>query len=218
MPPKRTAAAIRVLVADDHPLISGGMAVALRPHGVEVVGHAETAEAVLPKYRETKPDVLVLDLRFGPRPAGLEVAKQLLAREPQARIIFYSQFDQDEVIREAYRLGALAYITKDTLPAVLAQALESAHAGRTYFLPGIAERMALLGVRGDDSPRSKLDDREIEVFTHLAQGLTNNEIAEILKLSSKTISTISQAIKTKLGVQRPAEITRLALKHGMIEP
>jgi two-component system invasion response regulator UvrY len=218
MPAKRSEPSIKVLVADDHPVIADGLTVALRPFGVEVIGHVGSAAEVMARYRETRPDVLVLDLRFGPGPTGLDVARQLLETHPQARIVFYSQFDEDEIIREAYRLGASAFVTKNTTPDALAQAIKAAHAGRTHFMPNIAERMAMLGVRGDDSPRSKLDEREIEVFTQLAQGLTNNEIAERMGLSTKTISTISQAIKEKLGVHRAAEITRLAMKHGMIEP
>lgn len=211
-------ASIRVLIADDHPLIVEGITAALRRLELDVVGHVESAAAVVAKYIETRPDVLVLDVRFGPGPTGLDVARQLLSSHPTARVVFYSQFDQDEVIREAYRLGGSAFVTKNTPPEALAHAIEEVHRGKTNFLPTIAERMALLGVRGDESPRSKLEAREIEVFTRLAQGLTNNEIAERMNLSTKTISTVSQAVKEKLGVQRAAEITRLALKHGMIEP
>lgn len=148
----------------------------------------------------------------------MDVARSLLSKEPEARIVFYSQFDQNEVIREAYRLGAAAYVTKNQPPGVLATAIEEAARGKTYFVPAIAERLALLGVRGDESPRSRLDAREAEVFVQLANGLTNNEIAERMSLSSKTIGVIAQAIREKLGVQRAAEMTRLAVRYGMIDP
>lgn len=211
-------AQVQVMIADDHPLIIEGLSAALRRLGLSVVGQAETAETVIPAFMETKPDVLVLDVRFGPGPTGLDVARELLGKAPTARIVFYSQFDQDEIVREAYRLGGAAFITKNTLPAALARAIEEAHAGKTYFLPDIAERMALLGVRGDSSPRSKLDEREMEVFMQLAGGFTNNEIAARMKLSAKTIGTIGQAVREKLGVQRATDLTRLAVRHGMIDP
>lgn len=211
-------AQVRVMIADDHPLIIEGLSAALNRLGLIVVGQVETTAAVIPKFVETKPDVLVLDVRFGPGPTGLDVARELLAEAPSARIVFYSQFDQDEVVREAYRLGGAAFITKNTAPQALARAIEEADAGKIYFLPEIAERMALLGVRGDTSPRSRLDDREIEVFMQLADGFTNNEIAARMKLSAKTIGTIGQAVREKLGVQRATDLTRLAVRHGMIDP
>lgn len=211
-------AQVRVMIADDHPLIIEGLSAALNRLGLIVVGQVETTAAVIPTFVETKPDVLVLDVRFGPGPTGLDVARELLAEAPSARIVFYSQFDQDEVVREAYRLGGAAFITKNTAPQALARAIEEAHAGKIYFLPEIAERMALLGVRGDTSPRSRLDDREIEVFMQLADGFTNNEIAARMKLSAKTIGTIGQAVREKLGVQRATDLTRLAVRHGMIDP
>lgn len=211
-------APVRVLLADDHPVIIEGLRAALVRHDVEVVGQVECAQQVVSAYLEAKPDVLVLDVRFGPGPTGLDVARSLRERAPAARIVFYSQFDQDEVIREAYRLGAAAFITKNTLPAELASAIHAVANGKTYFLPAIAERLALLGLRGEESPRARLEARELDIFVQLATGATNNEIAERMGLSTKTISTIAQAVKEKLGVHRPAEITRLAMRYGLIEP
>jgi two-component system, NarL family, invasion response regulator UvrY len=211
-------ATIKVLLADDHPLILEGLRAALTKRGMKVVGEIGNADEVIGRFKQTRPDVLVLDLRFGPGVTGLDVARALLAEQTEAHIVFYSQFDQDEVIRDAYRLGAAAFITKNQPPDVLAQAITEAAAGKTYFIPAIAERLALLGVRGDDSPRSRLDAREAKVFVQLANGLTNNEIAERMSLSAKTIGVIAQAIREKLGVQRSAELTRLALRHGMIDP
>jgi two-component system invasion response regulator UvrY len=211
-------ATIKVLLADDHPLILEGLRAALTKRGMRVVGETGSADEVVGRYRQCRPDVLVLDLRFGQGATGLDVARSLLSKEPEARIVFYSQFDQNEVIREAYRLGASAYITKNQPPDVLAQAISEAALGKTYFVPAIAERLALLGVRGDESPRARLDAREAEVFVQLANGLTNNEIAAQMSLSSKTIGVIAQAIREKLGVQRAAEMTRLAVRYGMIDP
>lgn len=210
--------AVRVLLADDHPLIIEGLSAALKRLGVKVVGHALAASEVVDKFRRAKPDVLLLDVRFGPGPTGLDVARDVLAADPGARIVFYSQFDQNEVIREAYRLGGAAFITKDTAPDVLARAIEQAHAGKTFFLPEIAERLALLGVKGDSSPRAVLDARELEVFIRLARGLTNNEIAAEMDFSAKTIGAIGQAVREKLGVQRAADMTRLAVRYGIIDP
>ena len=213
---------IRVVIADDHPLIIEGLGSALLRYGVEVGGYVCTAPEVIAKYNEIKPDVLILDVRFGEGANGLDVARELLIDSPDARIVFYSQFDEDELVQEAYRMGGAAFITKNIIPSVLADAIRQVHEGRKtkkpFFLPGIAERLALLGVRGDDSPQAKLERRELEVFKLMAQGLTNVEIAERMNQSPRTISTISQHIKETLGVHRPADVTRLALKHLLIEP
>jgi DNA-binding NarL/FixJ family response regulator len=209
---------IRVLLADDHPIVMTGFAMSLEGQGMDVVAQARTPADALAQFQQLQPDVAVLDIRFGEQLTGLDVARQMLAQTPSAAIVFLSQFDQDSLIKETYRLGGRAFMTKDCDPSDLAAAVRRAHEGELYFLPHIAERLANLSVRGDASPQSQLDVRALEIFTLMAQGLTNAEIAEKLDVSTKTISNISQAVKEKLGVHRPAYITRLALKHGLIEP
>jgi len=209
---------IRVMLADDHPIVMTGFAMSLEGQGLHVVAQARTPEEALEQFQRHKPDVAVLDIRFGDQLTGLDVAKQILAHTPEAAIVFLSQFDQDSLIKETYRLGGRAFMTKDCDPTDLAAAVRRAHDGELYFLPHIAERLANLSVRGDASPQSQLDERALEIFTLMAEGLTNAEIAEKLDVSTKTISNISQAVKEKLGVHRPAYITRLAVKHGLIEP
>jgi DNA-binding NarL/FixJ family response regulator len=209
---------IRVLLADDHPIVMTGFAMSLEGQGLEVVAQARTPAEALAQFQQLKPDVAVLDIRFGEQLTGLDVARQILAHTSSAAIVFLSQFDQDSLIKETYRLGGRAFMTKDCDPADLAAAVRRAHEGELYFLPHIAERLANLSVRGDASPQSQLDERALEIFTLMAEGLTNAEIAEKLDVSTKTISNISQAVKEKLGVHRPAYITRLAVKHGLIEP
>lgn len=216
--PSPTQPATKVLLADDHPIVMAGFAMSLASHGMEVVGQAKTPQEAVRLYTELAPDVLVLDIRFGAELTGLDAAREVLGLHPAARIVFLSQFDQDSLIKETYRLGARAFVTKDCDPAELAQAVRRAQAGELYFMPPIAERLANLSVRGDTSPQSRLEGRELEIFKLMAEGFTNAEIADRLALSTKTISNISQAVKDKLGLSRPAELTRLAVKHGLIEP
>lgn len=209
---------IRVLLADDHPIVMKGFAMSLEAEGMEVVGQARTPAEAVAMYADARPDVAVLDMRFGTELTGLDAAQQILKADPRAKIVFLSQFDQDSLIKETYRIGAHAFVTKDCDPADLATAVRHAHGGKLYFLPQIAERLASLAVRGDVSPQSQLDERGLEIFKLMAEGLTNAEIAEKLNLSTKTISNISQSVKEKLGVHRQAYITKLAVKHGLIEP
>lgn len=209
---------IHVLLADDHPVVMRGFAMALADYGIEAVGQASTPEEAFNQYQELSPDVLLLDIRFGEKLTGLDVAKKVLKKFPDAKIVFLSQFDQDNLIKETYKMGARAFITKNCDPEILATAVKRAHAGENYFLPQVAERLANLAIQGDGSPQSQLEKREVEVFTLMAQGLTNVEIAEKLDLSSKTISNVSQTVKEKLGIHRAADITKLAVKYGLIEP
>lgn len=210
---------IKVMIADDHPLIVEGLTSVLARHDLDVTAAASEAADVVPTFERARPDVLVLDLRFGHGGVGgLDVLTDLLSRHADAKVVIYTQFDQDTVVREAYKRGAKAFVPKSADPAELAQAIVQAHQGETLFLPDIAARLALLSVRGDESPLSRLDAREVEVFKLMAQGLTNVEIAERMHLSPKTISTTSQSIKDHLGMHRAADITLLAVKHGLIEP
>lgn len=211
-------AKIRVVLADDHPIVMTGFAMSLGSEGIEVVGQAKTPAEAQSLYAALQPNVIVLDIRFGAELTGLDAAKAILQAHPDANIVFLSQFDQDALIKETYRLGGRAFVTKDCDPADLANAVRRAAQGELYFLPAIAERLANLSVRGDVSPQSQLDERGLEIFRMMAEGLTNAEIADKLNLSQKTISNISQAVKEKLGVHRPAYITKLAVKHGLIEP
>ena len=209
---------IRVLLADDHPIVMTGFAMSLSGEGMTVLGQVKTPQDAVQQYAALQPDVMILDIRFGAELTGLDAAKEILLAHPNANIVFLSQFDQDSLIKETYRLGAKAFVTKDCNPADLAIAVRRASAGELYFMPNIAERLANLSVRGDASPQTLLDERSLEIFKLMAEGLTNVEIAEKLDLSQKTISNVSQAVKEKLGIHRPALITKLAVKHGLIEP
>lgn len=210
---------ISVMIADDHPLIVEGLTSVLARHGLKVVGSASEASAVVSTFLALQPDVLVLDLRFGDGGiGGLDILQDLQARHPSAKVIVYTQFDQDEVVREAYKRGAKAFVTKNTDPTDLADTIVKVQQGETVFTPSIANRLALMSVRGDESPLAKLQPREVDVFKLMAQGLTNVEIASQLNLSPKTISMTSQSIKDHLGIHRPADITLLAVRCGLIEP
>lgn len=209
---------VRVLIADDHPVIIAGLITALNKFEVKVVDSVGAVEEVVDKYAETKVDVIVLDIRFAGSETGLDVARTLLERFAQARIVFYSQFDDDETIAEAYRLGGFAFVPKNSSTSMLADAIKDAHVGKLYFPKEIAERLAVIGVRGDESPQTRLDARELDVFKFIAEGLSNVEIGEKIGMNEKTVRTYRNNIKEKLGLERDADITRLAVKHKLLAP
>jgi two-component system invasion response regulator UvrY len=208
---------VKILLADENPIFATGCALTLASYGIEVVGEGSTPADLVKQYDQLQPNVLVIDVAFGGGKTGFQIATDVLRGDAHARIVFLSQYDHDNLFKESYRIG-LAFVTKDRDPADLAEAVSKANSGNLFFLPHIAEQMASLKVRGDDSPQDLLQGREIEIFKLMALGLTNLEIAERLGLSAKSISNYSQVIKDKLGVQRAAELTRMAVRHGLIEP
>ncbi len=207
---------IRVLLADDHPLLMAGFAAALGDFGMEIIGQAKTAEDAVVQFFSLTPDVIVLDIRFGSGMTGLEAAKQILKKDSQAKIVIFSQFDQPAMALQAYKMGVIAYLTKDSDPEMLAEAIRQAHAGDVFIPPLISHQFARMSIGDGKMPHSVLDERELQVFRLMAEGCTNTEIAEKLSLSPKTISIASQSVKDKLGVSRPADITRLAIKNGLL--
>jgi two-component system invasion response regulator UvrY len=212
-----TTSTLRVVLADDHPLLMAGFATAIaKIVSAEIVGQTTSPDDVLEHYKSLRPDVLVLDVRFGDKISGFDVARQILLEFPDANIVFLSQFDQDTFVREAYRLGARAFVTKESSTEHLSNAVRAAAKGETYFLPDVKDKLAFIAIRGDTSPQALLDSRELDVLKGIAEGLTNLEIAERLEYSPKMISIISQGVKDKLGLHRPADLTRLAVKHGLI--
>lgn len=212
------SAKIRVLLADDHPLVMAGFALSLGSMEIEVIAQVTTPNEAVENFEALQPDVLIIDLRFGEKLTGLDAARTILERHPNARILFLSQFDQDALIKQTYSIGGKGFLTKDINSADLAQAVREAHRGDTFFLPRIAKRLASLSVKGDQSPKALLDAREFEIFLLTAKGRTNPEMAESLGLSQKTISNVTHSLKEKLGTNRIADLTLLAVKHGYVEP
>lgn len=214
----KLTAPMRVLLADDHPIVMSGFALSLKSKGIEVIGEVTTPKEAVESYERLKPDVLMMDLRFGEKLTGLDAAKAILEKHPTANILFLSQFDQDALIKQTYSIGGRGFLTKDISASDLAQAVADASRGETYFLDRIAKRLANLSVKGDQSPGAVLDPREFEIFLLTAKGRTNQEMADQLGLSQKTISNVTHSLKEKLGTNRIADLTLLAVKYGYIEP
>lgn len=217
-----SAKPVTVMVGDDHSIVLDGIELSLKSHGFEVIGRAKTVDDVVALYETLRPDVLVLDIKFAEKRTGLDAAKDILAKHPEAKIVFLSQNDQETLIRETYKIGGHAFLTKDCEAAELANAVNRASKGQLYFVRDTAEQIVSALLRGEPeaprSPLSGLNEREVEIFRLLAQGHTYEEIALEVNLSKKTIANISQAIKDQLGLHRPADITLLAVRLGLIAP
>ena len=208
---------IKVFLADDHRLLVAGFRDALKDYGIDVVAVAHSLDGLIDKVTEVNPDVLVIDVRFDSKSLGengLDACEELLARNPSARIIVFSQFDDQYIIERSYKLGVLAFVRKDESTEVLHEAITTVAQGKEYFSPEIARLLAWSAVK-DRNPNHLLDANEMQAFTLAADGASLTEIAAAMDLSTKTVGHLMKGVKTKLEVESQADITKLAIRHGI---
>ena len=205
-----------VLLADDHAIVRMGFRLLLETAGkCRVVGEAASGEEACSLYFKLNPDVLVIDIAM-PGMGGLEAMNRILARHPGARILVLSAHEDTSYPRRTMQAGALGYLSKRGAPAELLQAVNAVARGATYIEPGIAQRLAVQGLKGPQGPVDMLSEREFEVFVHLAGGKSVAQVAELLSLSPRTIGTHLYNIKQKLCAQNAAELTLIALRAGLL--
>jgi len=209
---------IRVLLVDDHAVVRTGFRLLLQAHReITVVGEADSGEAACQRYLELTPDVVVMDLGM-PGMGGLEALKRIRARDAHARVLTLSAHDDPLHARRALREGARGFLSKRSAPETLLEAITTVAAGQRYLDVALAQKLALDELEsGGKSAVERLSEREFEVFVRLAAGATVQRIAEDLKLSASTVGTHLYNIKQKLGVSNQAELTLIAIRHGLIE-
>ena len=211
---------ISVLIADDHPLITEGSACILESDVQKrftVVGTSTNADDAVIQFARLRPDVIILDIRFGHTNTGLDAANAIKTSFPEAKIILVSQLPPETFLLQGYRIGALAVLVKNCSSRQLIDAVLNAAAGQQYFLPELAKRLANIAIGTHLDPRFALDERELLVFSKLATGWSTEEIAQEIGLSVRSVHNISTGIKGKLNISRPAELTRLAIRSGVID-
>jgi two-component system sensor histidine kinase UhpB len=208
---------IRVLLADDHAVVRVGFRLLLQTASdVTVAGEVESGEAACQMYAPEEHDVLVIDLSM-PGLGGLEALRRIRARHPRAQVLALSAHDDAVHARRALKAGALGFLSKRSAPEALLDAVRAVAAGRRYIDAQLAQEVALAELDGGDSPVQKLSEREFEVFIRLARGASVQKIAEDLKVSASTVGTHLYNVKQKLGASNQAELTLLAIRHGLIE-
>ncbi|MDM0029117.1 response regulator [Variovorax saccharolyticus] len=208
---------IRVFLADDHRLLVAGFRDVLRNYDVDVVEVAYSLDRLAQRYLEVNPDVLVIDVRFDSKNVeenGLDVCEEIMRLKPSAKIIVFSQFDDQYIIEKSYKIGVLAFVRKDESIEVLNEAIQTVAQGKEYFSPEIARLLAWSAVK-ERSPNRLLDDKEMKAFTLLADGASLSEISTQMNLSTKTVGVLLKSLKNKLGVESQADITKLAIRHGI---
>jgi two-component system invasion response regulator UvrY len=209
---------ITAMLVDDHPLLRSGFIEAMdESKGIEVICSTGNPKDACDDYCKYQPDVVVMDILFKEKMTGLDAIKEILNVNHQARIIVLSQHDQARLIREAYQIGALAFVPKDAEPELLIEAIKKASCGEKLFLPEIAQKLAYLTTEQNVDPKALLNSREFDVYRLIASDRTNAEIAAELGLSQKTVNNTLFSLRSKLGLRRNTEIAKHALKNGIIE-
>jgi DNA-binding NarL/FixJ family response regulator len=206
----------RIVIADDHAIVREGLKrIVGDVADMQVVGEAADGTEVMQRVRELEFDVLVLDLSM-PGRSGMELIKLVKAEKPKLRILVLSMHQELQYAVRAIKSGASGYLTKESAPAQLEQAIRKVASGGAFLTAEVAEQLALGAMPGSEGkPHESLSDREFEVFRLLAAGASVTDIATRLKLSVKTVSTHKANLMQKMGLANSSELVRYAMKHGL---
>jgi DNA-binding NarL/FixJ family response regulator len=209
---------IRVVVADDFPLVREGVVRALNSDpGIEVVAQAENGTDALRVAEELRPDVMILDLRM-PDLGGLAVLDKLRTSRPEIRIIVMTASEQASTLLDAIAAGAAGYLSKRSTGEELRQAVITAHGGGSVITPALASHLLKeysSSARGEQSQVRPLQGRELDVLRLVVQGKTDNEIGKELFISPRTVQNHLTRIREKTGLRRRSELTRWAVEHAI---
>jgi two-component system, NarL family, response regulator NreC len=206
----------KIVIADDHAVVRRGLRMLLdAEEGFEVVAEAGDVPSALRYVRAHRPNVLVLDLNM-PGPPTLPAIPSFMEASPETRVVVLTMQSDPAFAREALRAGALGYVLKEAADSELVQAVRLAAEDRTYLNPELGARLAAAPPE-PAGPPDDLSEREVEVLRLIALGHTNQEIAEQLYLSVRTVESHRAHIQQKLRLSTRAELVRYALDHELIE-
>ncbi len=210
-------AVIGVLLVDDHPVVREGYRRLLeRLGGFRIVGEAEAAPAAYELYRRLAPDVVVMDISM-PGASGLEALRHIRQWDPRAKILVSSMHAGASLAVKAFEAGASGYVVKSGRARDFADSVRMVARGETTMSPEIAQALAAERV-GAGSIVDALSPRETEILRHIASGAADQEIAEALNLSLKTVQNYHYRIRDKLGARTDAQLVWLAIDAGIVEP
>ncbi|TWG94085.1 LuxR family two component transcriptional regulator [Nocardioides sp. J9] len=215
-------APIRVLLADDHALVRRGVRLILEQQpDIEVVAEAADGAEVLTLLRQVEVDLVVLDIAM-PTMTGLQAAREISRRRNPPRVLMLSMHDNEQYFFSALRFGASGYVLKSVVDEDLVEACRAAMRGEAFVYPGamgaiVRDHLDRLA-RGERVPDAVLTPREDEVLKLIAEGRTTREIARILSISEKTVEKHRSNILARLGMNDRTQLTRYAIRAGLIEP
>jgi DNA-binding NarL/FixJ family response regulator len=203
---------MRILIADDHGIVRSGLKMLIeRQGGMNVVAEADDGVSAVEAAQRERPDVAILDVAM-PRMTGIQATREIRAHCPDTSVLLLSMHDDERYVHDALRAGAAGYVLKRQADAELIDAVRAVASGGRFVsaLPDIE--------LGCDDPVDRLTPRELDVVKLIAEAYTNRQIAEILKVSEKTVESHRSNVFAKLGMRDRVELVRYAIKRGLIEP
>lgn len=208
---------MNIVIADDHSVVRRGLQTIISAQpGWGLAAEVATADEVLPALRRVRADILVLDMSLGGRSA-IDLLGNIRAEFPSVPVLILSMHDEEQYALPSLRAGAAGYIQKDSSPEDLIEAMRRVGTGHKYFSSNVADQLALEVVGGRPArPHERLAARELEVFRLLAGGRTVGEIASLLSLSVKTVSTYRSRILEKTGFRTNADMVAYAIRAGLV--
>jgi DNA-binding NarL/FixJ family response regulator len=212
----------RILLADDHALVRRGVRLILDAEpDLEVVAEAGDGAEAVELAREQRPDLAILDISM-PRMTGLQAARELRRRVPETRLLMLSMHDNEQYFFESLKAGASGYVLKSAADEDLVTACRAAMRGESFLYPGVTSTLVRDYLqrmrRGERVPTSVLTAREEEVVKLIAEGSSSKEIAALLTISLKTVERHRANVLAKLGLRDRVELTRYAIRSGLVEP
>lgn len=207
---------IKVMIVDDHPIVRSGLASMLQAFDdLEMVGEASSGRNALAKCQSLMPDVILMDMVM-PEMDGLETTRAILDLYPSVKIIMLTSFTKEDMVKDALEAGATSYLLKNAPIDQLADAIRSAHADQTTLSPEATRTLINTKVDSSDNFDPDLSAREKQVLALVAEGLSNEEIAEQLTISQATVRHHVSACISKLGAANRTQAAVLAVKHKLI--
>jgi two-component system response regulator NreC len=214
---------IRLLLVDDHQVVRSGLRMLLSNESdVEIVGEAGTAREALKAVELLKPKVVLMDIGL-PDMSGIDATREIKHTNPEAAVVALTIHEDEEYFFKMLEAGASGYVPKRAAPEELLTAIRAAAAGEVYLYPSLAKLLVkdyLTQEHTSEAERALdgLTEREQEVLRYLAEGVANNEIAEALVISAKTVERHRENIMQKLGLHSRSELVRYAIRKGIIKP
>ena len=212
----------KILLADDHTVVRGGLKLVLDAQpDLEVVAEAGDGAAAVERALDDDIDLAILDVTM-PRMTGLQAAAELSRRRPELRTLILSMHDNEQYFFEALKAGASGYVLKTAANRDLIEACRAAMRGEPFLYPAAVQALIRdyldRASRGEEAPEDPLTPRELEIVKLIAEGHTSEEIAEMLFISKKTVDRHRANVLEKLGMRNRVELTRYAIRRGLVEP